>query len=209
MASDFSTVRSQASQVLDFLEREEIEASDRSTFVFRAQNEVVNRKSLNLLRRVIFTKIPTLAISTVLVRENHTGSTDEALFTRVAFVTFKNPQNLPRAKFQLKLQGPRTVYAGDLIPLDSNIETVDPYSPIDVLQENESIDLICTATLNKAEVHSRFFPATVAFVPVEEARSPFLRFVIESRGVYTPREILDLAVEATKKKPRQRKSESV
>ena len=173
---------------------------------FRFPAAQVSTTVLHRVRTACFTLVETIAFSSFDILLNHTSKTHEQIALELAHIVLKEPVgglgDMKRANFQLTVEGPRTVLAKDLVPMESaegdgpssRVTVAHPYAPIMVLVEGEKLSVIAKASTNLGRVHSRHFPVTVVRVP-KRTDPDVIELVIESRGGLTPAEILQRAVD--------------
>ena len=129
----------------------------------------INPGYVNSLRRIFSSEVPTMAITTVEFNVNSSALYDEIIAHRLGLIALKTDlktYNMPKedqkpsaathATFTLKVQGPKTVYAKDLIPKDKTIVPVHPNTPIVKLIEGQALELTATATLGLGKNHSKW-----------------------------------------------------
>lgn len=128
----------------------------------------------NTLRRLMISEVPTMAIEDVTFIKNDSILYDEILAHRLGLVVLKtdlssyNMQSVCSCKgvgcaqCQLKLtldvQGPRTVYASDIISQDPKVVPVFPKTMITKLLDGQNLTIEMTAVLGVGKEHSKWSP---------------------------------------------------
>jgi DNA-directed RNA polymerase subunit D len=129
----------------------------------------------NVLRRVIMTEVPTMAIEDIEFRKNNTALYDETIGHRMGLLPLKTDLKGYRMKkgaeddgsaaceaiFTLKAKGPGIVYASALKPKDPKIVPIYPEMPIVRLLKGQDIELHAVAVLGKGSVHTKWTPSLV------------------------------------------------
>lgn len=130
----------------------------------------------NSLRRIMIGEVPKMAIDDVNIYENTSLLYDEILAHRLALIPLKTDLNsyVPREECKceggcslcqvsltLSVEGPKTVYSGDLVSSDPKIVPADGKIPIVRLKQGQRIVLEAIARLGKGKDHAKWQP-TVA-----------------------------------------------
>lgn len=126
----------------------------------------------NTLRRLMLNEVPTMAIEDVTFLKNDSILYDEILAHRLGLVVLKtdlksyNMQSVCSCKgagcaqCQLKLtinvEGPRTVYASDLVSEDPKVVPVFPKTMITKLLEGQKLSVELTAVLGLGKEHAKW-----------------------------------------------------
>jgi DNA-directed RNA polymerase subunit D len=139
----------------------------------------LNAGYVNTLRRIFSTEVPIMAISQVEFRKNSSALYDEIIAHRLGLTALKTDlktYNLPKqgeavsaathATFTLKVQGPKTVYASDLIPKDKAVAPIHPKTIIVKLLEGQELELIATAHLGFGKEHAKWDSGLVTYYNV-------------------------------------------
>jgi DNA-directed RNA polymerase subunit D len=127
---------------------------------------------LNSLRRIMESRVPTMAIDDVEIRKNNSIFYDEMIALRLGLLplsTDLKSYNLPEdcsckgagcnsctLKLTLKAKGPGYVYAKQIKSKDPKVIPIFPNTPIVKLLENQDIELECTARLGRGIYHSKW-----------------------------------------------------
>jgi len=146
----------------------------------------------NVLRCVIMTEVPTIAIEDVEFRKNNTALYDETVAHRLGLIPLKTDLKGYRMKkgaeddgsaaceavFTLKAKGPGIVHASALKPKDPKIVPVYPDMPIVSLLKDQEIELQAIAVLCKGKTHTKWSPclAWYTYEPIVtvNTKSPLL-----------------------------------
>jgi DNA-directed RNA polymerase subunit D len=124
------------------------------------------------MRRIMESRVPTMAIDDVEVRKNNSVLYDEMIALRLGLLplsTDLKSYNLPEEcsckgagcngctlKLTLKAKGPGYVYAKQLKSKDPKVICVYPNTPILKLMENQDVELECTARLGRGIQHAKW-----------------------------------------------------
>ncbi|MEM4259931.1 MAG: DNA-directed RNA polymerase subunit D [Candidatus Woesearchaeota archaeon] len=127
---------------------------------------------LNALRRIMESRVPTMAIDDVEIRKNNSIFYDEMIALRLGLLpltTDIKSYNLSEEcsckgvgcnsctlKLTLKAKGPGYVYAKQIKSKDPKVIPVYPNTPILKLLENQDVELECTAKLGRGINHSKW-----------------------------------------------------
>jgi DNA-directed RNA polymerase subunit D len=143
--------------------------------------EDVDTAFMNSLRRIILAEVPAMAIDEVVVIENSSLLHDEILAHRMGLIPLKtdlDSYNLPeectckselgcnlcRVSLTMDVDAKdsnRTVYSGDLVSENPNIEPVSVKIPLVKLAPDQRIRLEAYARLGKGEKHAKWQPVSV------------------------------------------------
>jgi DNA-directed RNA polymerase subunit D len=136
----------------------------------------------NALRRTIVSEVPTMAIEDIFYYDNTSVVPDEVLAHRIGLIPLKTDLEhyrlpaecdckadlgCPKCRVTLSLSvkaedDTRTVYSGDLKPVDPAITPVSPYIPLAKLAPGQSISLEAYAQLGKGRFHTKWSPVAMA-----------------------------------------------
>lgn len=116
----------------------------------------------NAIRRSIISHVKTLAIDDVYIKENSSALWDEFLAHRLGLVPLSCEESVKEVRFYLKVEGPKTVYAKDLIP-DGPVKIVYPDIPIVKLDSGQKIDLFAVAVWGEGVDHAKWSPALAIY----------------------------------------------
>ena len=136
----------------------------------------------NALRRTMVSEVPTMAIEDIFYYDNTSVVPDEVLAHRIGMVPLKTDLEhyrlpsecdckadlgCPKCRVTLSLSvkaedEKRTVYSGDLQPVDPAITPVSPYIPLAKLAAGQSISLEAYAQLGKGRFHTKWSPVAMA-----------------------------------------------
>lgn len=133
---------------------------------------------VNTLRRSILEEVPTMAIEDVKIIKNNSAMYDEVLAHRLGLIPLTTDlksyvlPNKCRCKgkgcaqcqliLTLKVNGPKIVYAEDLVSKDPKVKPVFPKMQIAYLTKKQSIEIEAKAVLGKGKDHVKFSPG-IAF----------------------------------------------
>ncbi len=131
----------------------------------------------NTLRRLMIGEVPTLAIEDVVVSRNDSVLYDEIIAHRLGLVVLKTDLDAYTLKYDkdgnrvdgphsqvaisLRVEGPKTVYAKDLVSKDKNVVVIYGGTPIVKLTEGQQLEIEAVATLGIGKVHSKWNPGLV------------------------------------------------
>ena len=136
----------------------------------------------NALRRTIVSEVPTMAIEDIFYYDNTSVVPDEVLAHRIGMIPLKTDLEhyrlpsecdckadlgCPKCRVTLSLsvkaeEEKRTVYSGDLHPVDPAITPVSPYIPLAKLAPGQSISLEAYAQLGTGHNHTKWSPVAMA-----------------------------------------------
>ncbi|MCA9477787.1 MAG: DNA-directed RNA polymerase subunit D [Nanoarchaeota archaeon] len=128
----------------------------------------------NALRRYMLGEVPTMAIETCTFNKNDSVLYDEIIAHRLGLVVFKTDltsYQLPKEgealgphnelKMNLKVSGPRTVYAKDIVTKDPKVVPVYPDTIIVKLLEGQELDVELSAILGTGKQHAKWNPGLI------------------------------------------------
>lgn len=185
--------------------------SDSMTLKFNIEN--IDVYLVNALRRIIIAETPVMAVDRVLYYNNTSTIDDETLAHRLGLTPLKtdlktyNTVNECTCKSKgcskctavltLDVEGPTTVYSGDLKSSDPEITPVHDNIPLVKLTENQVIKLEATAQLGTGKEHIKWQPGLAAY---EVRKNNSIEFTVESYGQYPAKELLTNAITVLKNK---------
>ncbi len=156
----------------------------------------VSPQFVNLLRRVLIARVPTLAIDDVIIVENSSIMFDEMLSHRLGLIPIKfdilNIKEDMTVYFKCDIEAKEediTVYSKDLISSDPNIRPVYDTIPIVKLAKGQKIALEAIARVKTGSEHARFQPVSICTYKQLDDGNSFV-FTLESTGVDLPEKIL-------------------
>jgi len=130
-----------------------------------------NPAYMNLVRREIVNKVPTMAIQVITFTDNSSAMYDEMLAHRLGLVvltTDLKSYNLPseckckgagcalcELKITMDVEGPKNVYAEDLVSTDPEIKPFHPKTLLVKLLDGQNIKFEATARLGCGKDHIR------------------------------------------------------
>lgn len=131
----------------------------------------------NTLRRLMLGEVPTMAIEDVQISRNDSVLYDEIIAHRLGLIVLSTDlegyvmtsvckcKGAGCANCQLhigiKLEGPKTVYAKDLVSKDPKIKPVYPDTIIVKLLEGQKLELEATAILGIGKEHMKWSPGNI------------------------------------------------
>ena len=157
--------------------------NDTVTLVLKGTNST----EANMLRRLIIDEVPTLAIEDVNFIKNSSALYDEIIAHRLGLLALKTDlksydlpteckgkkkgetvctkENCPHhtVLFKLKVNGPKTVYAEDLVCKDKKIKPIHPKTQIVKLLKKHSLEIEARAVMGQGKEHMKFSPGLVYY----------------------------------------------
>ena len=135
--------------------------------VFRTD---ANYSLLNAIRRSV-EEVPTLAIDEVEIFKNDSALYDEVLAHRIGLVPLKTESKMSgktSIELTLKKVGPCTVYSGDFKGEDL---IVYDKIPLTILEKDQEIEIVATATLGSGLIHTKYVPGLVYYRLLYEVKT--------------------------------------
>lgn len=151
----------------------------------------------NTLRRLMLGEVPTMAVEEVTIDKNDSVLYDEIIAHRLGLVVLKTDLDsyvmtsvckckgagCPQCqlKLSLKAEGPRVVYAKDLVSKDPSVVPVYPDTIIVKLLDGQQLQLEATAILGTGKEHAKWSPGLVwytneAVIKVNNKHKDFAEF---------------------------------
>lgn len=162
----------------------ELKILDQNESNLKFQLNSINSTIANTLRRLVVNHVPTLAIENVSIVKNSSALYDEMLAHRLGLIPLKTDlksYNLVSEckcknegcsqctlNLTLKIKGPKTVYAEDLVSQDPKVEAVYKKMILTKLLENQVIELTATAILGRGKDHMKFSPGLIFYQGLAE-----------------------------------------
>lgn len=131
----------------------------------------------NTLRRLMLSEVPTMAVEEVTIDKNDSILYDEIIAHRLGLTVLSTDLDAyvmtsvckckgagcPQCQLKLSLQveGPRVVYAKDLVSKDPSVKPVYPDTIIVKLLEGQHLQLEATAVLGTGKLHSKWSPGLI------------------------------------------------
>lgn len=128
----------------------------------------------NALRRYMLGEVPTMAIDSCTFNKNDSVLYDEIIAHRLGLVVFKtdlDSYQVPKPgealaahnelKMNLKVSGPKTVYAKDITTKDPKVVPVYPETVIVKLLEGQELDVEMSAILGTGKEHAKWSPGLI------------------------------------------------
>ncbi len=143
-----------------------------------------NPMMMNVVRRMVMTDVPTLAVDEVTIKKNSSALYDEMLALRLGLLPLTT--DLKTYKVQadckcegkgcaqctvlltLKAKGPSTVYASQIHSKDPDAKPVYPETPIVKLLADQELDLEMKAVLGQGRSHTKFSPGLAYYAGYPE-----------------------------------------
>ncbi|MFH0970601.1 MAG: DNA-directed RNA polymerase subunit D [Candidatus Diapherotrites archaeon] len=123
--------------------------------------------TINALRRVVMSEVPTLAIEELSIYENNGVLFDEFLGHRLGLIPLttdvKSYKLGDKIKISLDIAGPGTVYSKDIKIADPGIKIVDEKIPLTKLKADQRIRLEGEAIMGQGKDHVKFQPAVIGY----------------------------------------------
>ena len=140
---------------------------------------------LNMYRRLIVNKVPTMAVDTVEINENSSALYDDMLAHRLGLLALKTDLDVCFMKdnkkysvtLALEAEGPCTVYAEQMEPSDPGVYPIHKKTPIVKLLENQRLKFIATATTGNGKEHIKHSPALMFY-----QKYPYLKVKDEKKA---------------------------
>jgi len=180
----------------------------------------VDGKVVNALRRTIISSVPVMAIEKVTFYYNSSVLNDEVLAHRLGLTPLKTDYKtytMPlectcngkgcakcTATLSLDVEGPKTVYSGEMKSTDPKIIPVHDRIPLVKLAEKQNIKLEATAQLGLARDHIKWQAGIASY---EHKEKDSYDFMVESYGQYKPEELLTHAFSVMEEKIKELKSQ--
>jgi len=180
----------------------------------------VETQILNALRRTVLSEIPVMAIETVTFYNNTSILSDELLSHRLGLIPLKTDYKVYNMisecackgkgcgrctlKLTLKVEGPKTVYSGELQPADQETKPVYENMPLVKITQNQQIDLEATAHLGYAKDHTKWQAGLAAYEQKEDGSYDVF---IESYGQLPVKTLVETAFDVFEEKLKQLKEQ--
>lgn len=172
-----------------------VEEIEEENEVLTLELEDANDAVANSLRRVMMSKVPTLAIKELEVTKNGSGLFDEILANRAGQVPWTIPQNVEEGDevhIAVKKEGPVDVVAGDMQADNDEAEPVNPDTILVTLKEGQELEFEATAVLGYGQEHAKHQGGTIGY---EKTGEGSYEFRIESTSGYSNKELFNEAVD--------------
>lgn len=170
----------------------------------------------NMVRRYGMSRVPVLAIESVTFYDNSSAFWDEYIGHRLGLMPLLTPDKTPESAeiiFSLDAEGPKMVYASDMVSSDKEISAAKGTIPIVTLGPNQHLRFEAKAVLGTARKHAKFQAGLMGYG--EEGED--LRFFVESFFQMEPAEVIlrtcdlieadiESVEEALGKKPEKKKA---
>jgi DNA-directed RNA polymerase subunit D len=142
----------------------------------------------NVVRRYGLSRIPVMAIEGVTFYDNTTAFWDEYIAHRLGLLPLTSPE-IPsgvEVTFSLDAEGPKVVYASDLVSSDKDIAVAQPKIPIVTLGSNQRLRFECKAVVGTAMTHAKFQAGLISY----GAENDNIIFTVESFYQMEPFEVI-------------------
>ncbi|MFA5050111.1 MAG: DNA-directed RNA polymerase subunit D [Candidatus Micrarchaeia archaeon] len=148
---------------------EALESKEDNVFSFKLKDS--NLKFANYLRRSIISKVPVVAIDSVIFYENSSSIFDEYLAHRVGLIPIKTPDNLKEEEeyvFVLDVKGPKKVYSADLKPVKHDLSVAIENIPIIALADEQPLRFEAKAKLGVGKDHAKYQAGSATYIVDEK-----------------------------------------
>ncbi|MFN7990883.1 MAG: DNA-directed RNA polymerase subunit D [Candidatus Micrarchaeia archaeon] len=143
----------------------------------------------NMLRRYSMSRVPVLAIDEVVFYDNSSAFWDEYIGHRLGLIPLTTPDNTPASAevlFSLDAEGPKTVYASDMVSADKDIAVTKGNIVVVTLGPNQHLRFEAKAVLGTGRSHAKFQAGLVSY----GVDGSDVRFMVESFYQMEPSEVL-------------------
>jgi hypothetical protein len=143
----------------------------------------------NMVRRYSMSYVPVLAINAVTFYDNSSAFWDEYIAHRLGLMPVSTPDKTPESAeivFTLDAQGPKTVYASDMVSSDKDISLVKGGIAVVTLGADQRLRLEAKAVVRTGRTHAKFQAGLVSYG--EEKNG--LHFMVESFYQMEPVEVI-------------------
>lgn len=153
-------------------------------------------REVNELRRLVMSKIFTVAITEVTFNTNTSSINDEIIAHRLGMVTIKIPDSYIDQKINFDVEveclGNSLCLTSDYLKMEGL--QVAKNIPIVILSQGQKISMTCIATKGCGENHARWSPVTMCvYNPIPETLNNF-RFEIHVNEPFNAQEIFKKAL---------------
>ena len=160
----------------------------------------------NLLRRIIISDIPNIAIDTVIIDQNTSYLADEYIYHRISWiplVTDNDIEDMDELEMCIDRVNDKgqimSVTSNDLMPLDRNVRPIDSNIFITHLFPGQSLKVRGTVKRGYGRENAKWSVVTIVeFKPIPETQS--IVFKLESIGAIEAERILKKALEILQRK---------
>ncbi|HLI46365.1 MAG TPA: DNA-directed RNA polymerase subunit D [Geobacterales bacterium] len=179
----------------------DVEILNKNELTMELKVSGISPQFMNLLRRVLIARVPTIAIDDVIIVENSSIMYDEMLAHRLGLIPIKadilNLKEDTIAYFKCEVSaeyGDRVVYSRDLVSSDPNIVPAYDTIPICKLARGQKLSFEAIARVKYGYQHARFQPVSAcAYKQLEDGETFIFRF--DSTGISEPEKILQKGLE--------------
>jgi DNA-directed RNA polymerase subunit D len=149
----------------------------------------------NMVRRYSMSYVPVLAINAVTFYDNSSAFWDEYIAHRLGLMPISTPDKTPESAeivFTLDAQGPKTVYASDMVSSDKGISFAKGNIAVVTLGADQRIRLEAKAVVRTGRTHAKFQAGIVSYGEEKDG----LRFMVESFYQMEPVEVISRGCDA-------------
>jgi len=178
----------------------EVEILKKDDLTMELKVSGVTPQFMNLLRRVLIARVPTIAIDDVIIIENSSIMFDEMLAHRLGLIPLKadilslKEDTIAYFKCEISADyGDMMVYSRHLISSDPNIRPAFDTIPICKLAKGQKLSFEAIARVKQGYQHSRFQPVSACAYKQLDEETFIFRF--ESTGISEPEKILQKGLE--------------
>lgn len=143
----------------------------------------------NMIRRYSMSRLPILAIDKVTFYDNTSAFWDEYIAHRLGLMPVTTPDKIPAEAeiiFSLDAQGPKTVFASDLVSSDKDISFAKGNIAVVTLGPEQRLRLEGKAVVSIGRTHAKYQAGIVSYS--EEKNG--LRIMVESFFQMEPAEVI-------------------
>ncbi|MDD5712781.1 MAG: hypothetical protein PHY31_08525 [Smithellaceae bacterium] len=143
----------------------------------------------NMLRRYSTSRVPVMAIEEVVFYDNTSAFWDEYIAHRLGLMPLLTPEHTPESAdvlFSLDAEGPKTIYASDLVSVDKDITMAKGNIVVATLGPNQHLRLEAKAVLGTGRKHAKYQAGLVGY----GAKDSDVTFVVESFFQMEPADVL-------------------
>jgi DNA-directed RNA polymerase subunit D len=143
----------------------------------------------NVLRRYSMSRVPVLALESVVFYDNNSAFWDEYIAHRLGLIPITTPDMLPEGTeivFSLDAEGPKTVHASDMTSSDKSIVPAKGSVIIATLGPGQRLRFEGKAVIGTGRKHAKFQSGLVSFGEDKDA----LKFFVESFFQMEPSDVI-------------------
>ncbi|VVC03228.1 DNA-directed RNA polymerase subunit D [Candidatus Bilamarchaeum dharawalense] len=143
----------------------------------------------NMVRRYGMSRISVMAIDAVTFYDNTSAFWDEYLSHRLGLLPLLTPENTPKTTevtFSLDAEGPKVVYASDLVSSDKEITVAKGAIPVVTLGPNQHLRFECKAISGTARTHAKYQAGLIGYGVEDDT----IKYVVETFFQMEPSEVV-------------------